>query len=270
MSKLVVVYLISAYDNRENLKQFINHYLNFDAGSKHELVICFKNFDEKDKIFQTPELKQIKYKKFLDNNKFNDYDWGSYYRVSKENLDKIIFFMNCHCRPLVNNWLKLFENNYAEGSLLGPAGSYESMVNSALKGKHTRSKLRSIIYAISNFIDFPIFPNPHIRSNCFMISANNFLDLEFNKNYKFKKKGTWINESGRKGMTNQLKKKKFDIYVINSDGHKFKEEKWYLSKTYALNQQSKLIIGDKFSSIYAKKSIEDQLSFQNHIWKNTN
>ena len=37
-----------------------------------------------------------------------------------------------------------------------------------------------------------------------------------------------------------------------------------------LNQQSKLIIGDKFSTIYAKKSIEDQLSFQNHIWKNTN
>ena len=270
MSKLVVVYLISAYDNRENLKQFINHYLNFDAGSKHELIICFKNFDEKDKIFQTPELKQIKYKKFLDNNKFNDYDWGSYRRVSKENLDKIIFFMNCHCRPLVNNWLKLFENNYVEGSLLGPAGSYESMVNSALKGKHTKSKLKSIVYAISNFIDFPIFPNPHIRSNCFMISASNFLDLEFNKNYKFKKKGTWINESGRKGMTNQLKKKKFDIYVINSDGHKFKENKWHLSETYALNQQSKLIIGDKFSTIYAKKSIEDQLSFQNHIWKNTN
>ena len=91
MSKLVVVYLISIYDNRDNLKKFINHYLNFDAGSKHELVICFKNFNEEDDIFQTPELKQIKYTKFLDNNKFNDYDWGSYYRVSKKYFDKIIF-----------------------------------------------------------------------------------------------------------------------------------------------------------------------------------
>ena len=62
----------------------------------------------------------------------------------------------------------------------------------------------------------------------------------------------------------------FSIYLINSDGHKFEEKQWHLSETYALNQQSKLIIGDKFSSIYAKKSIMDKLSFQNHIWKNTN
>ena len=51
---------------------------------------------------------------------------------------------------------------------------------------------------------------------------------------------------------NQLKKN-FSIYLINSDGHKFEEKQWHLSETYALNQQSKLIIGDKFSSIYAKK-----------------
>ena len=74
------------------------------------------------------------------------------------------------------------------------------------------------------------FPNPHIRSNCFMISANNFLELEFNKYYKFKKKGTWINESGRKRYDQSIKKKKNLIfYVINSDGHKFEEKQWQLS-----------------------------------------
>ena len=93
MCKLVVLYLISLYDDRKNLKEFINHYLNFDAGSKHELIICFKDFDEQDDIFKTPELNQIKYTKFLDNNKVNDYDWGAL--ESQKNSDKIIFYMNC-------------------------------------------------------------------------------------------------------------------------------------------------------------------------------
>ena len=270
MNKFIVVYLISAYDNRENLKQFINNYLKFDAGSKHELVICFKNFDKQDDIFKIGELKLINYTEFLDNNKFNDYDWGSYRRISKKYYDKIIFFMNCHCRPLVNNWLRHFKNNYTEKTLLGPAGSYESMVNSALKGKHSKSKIKSIFYAISNLVDFPLFPNPHIRSNCFMISASNFLDLKLNKFYKYKKKGTWINESGRMGMTNQLKRKKFNIYVINSDGNKFKENEWQKSDTYALNKQSKLIIEDKFSLIFKNKKDNERLNFQNSIWKNVN
>jgi hypothetical protein len=267
MNNIIVVYLISTYDDKQNLKKFINNYLEFSAGSDHELIICFKNFMSNDIIFKTPELNQIKYTKYIDNNDFNDYDWGSYQRISKYYINKIIFFMNCHSRPLVKNWLKLFEINYSKNSLLGSGGSFESMVNSAIKGNHTESKFKSIIYTISNFLDFPLFPNPHIRSNCFMISAKDFLELKLNNANKFNKKGTWINESGRNGMTNQLKKKKFNIYVINSDGKKFEERDWHLSETYALKNQSKLIISDKFSSIYSKLSIKEKKNFQNCIWE---
>ena len=82
-----------------------------------------------------------------------------------------------------------------------------------------------------------------------MISAENFLKLNFNQKYKYKKKGTWINESGRNGMTNQLKKKKFNIFIVNSDGKKFYENEWHLSKTYALGQ-SKLILEINFLKFF--------------------
>ncbi|WP_440910901.1 hypothetical protein [Candidatus Pelagibacter sp.] len=270
MNNLAVLYLISVYDDRNNLKKFINNYLKFDSGVNHELIICFKNFDQDDDIFTIPELTKIEFTKVIDNKNYNDYDWGSYYRFAKEYSNKVIFFMNCHSRPIVNNWLKFFCDNYNNRSLLGPAGSFESMVNSALKGLHTKNNFKSIIYTISNFFDFPLFPNPHIRSNCFMISAENFLKLNFNQKYKYKKKGTWINESGRNGMTNQLKKKKFNIFIVNSDGKKFYENEWHLSKTYALEDQSKLIIEDKFSKIFSRMENEQKIKFQKLVWKNFN
>ena len=62
MNNLVVLYLISLYDDRNNLKKFINNYLNFDSGANHELIICFKNF-EQDDIFTIPELTKIQFTK---------------------------------------------------------------------------------------------------------------------------------------------------------------------------------------------------------------
>ena len=42
MKSILVVYLISVYDKREYLTNFINHYTNFTPGKEHDLLICFK------------------------------------------------------------------------------------------------------------------------------------------------------------------------------------------------------------------------------------
>jgi len=266
MKDILVVYLISTYDKREYLVDFLNHYINFKSGAKHELLICFKNFKTDDKIFKYKKLKLVNYIKYLDNNNFNDFDWGSYKRIAKKYKDKIIFFMNCHSYPIKNKWLSYFVNNYEENTLLGPAGSFESMVNSSLNGVHTKNKFKSYLYALSNFLYFPLFPNPHIRSNCFMISSKNFLNLNLNIKFKNKKIGTWINESGRKGMTNFFKKKKFKFFVINSDGKKFEDTEWSLSQTYACDNQSKLIISDKFSRNFEKAELKEKEKIKKYVW----
>ena len=59
--------------------------------------------------------------------------------------------MNCHSYPVKNNWLKTFAENYDDKSIIGPGGSFESMVNSALNGIHTNDKFKSYLYALSNF-----------------------------------------------------------------------------------------------------------------------
>lgn len=266
MKNIIVLYLISIYDKREFLTNFLNHYIKYESGKEHKLIICFKNFKKNDPIFSVNELNLVQHEKYLDNNQFNDFDWGSYKRVAEKNKNDVIFFMNCHSYPIVDNWLAHFVNNYENKTLLGASGSMESMVNTAFTGSHSKNKLKSYYYALSNFLRFPIFPNPHIRSNCFMISASDFIDLNFNKKYRYKKIGSWINESGRNGMTNFLKKKNFQIYVINSDGLSFDECEWHKSETYACNNQNKLIISDKFTRIFSNADYNTKKKIKKNIW----
>lgn len=267
LEKFLVAYLISVYDDKENLVKFIQNYNKYKPGCTHDLLICFKNFNKDDEIFQIKELSDIKFIKFEDNNK-NDYDWWSYRRIAEKFEDRIIMFMNCHSYPVVDNWLGLFSNNYEMNSLVGPGASFESAVNFSFNKNLGISYFKSILYALSNLIDFPIFPNAHIRSSSFMISARDYQTIELSKKYKYKKKGTWINESGRRSMTNQLKKKKFKIFVINSDGSKFKQSSWALSNTYALGSQSKLIISDKHSRLYDKSTENEKKIISKRVWGN--
>jgi hypothetical protein len=264
--KIIVNYLISKYDKKTYLKKFLYNYKKFNPGYPHKLIITFKNFKNNDIIFKYKCLKNIKHEKFIDFNLFNDFDWGSYKRLVKKFQNSIFFFMNCHSYPIKSNWLKFFVKNYKKKSLLGPAGSYESLASGAFKGIYYKNRLKSLKYFINNFIYFPIFPNPHIRSNSFMISGKDFLNVELNKKYKFKKFGTWINESGRKGMTNNLKKKGFNCYVINSDGKKFSENNWRLSETFCYKEQSKLLISDKFSRIFNKSGYIKKKIIEKNVW----
>ena len=80
-----------------------------------------------------------------------------------------------HGYPIVHDWLKKFALNYQDNSLVAPAGSYESITSSWLK-EVIQIAFYTLFCTVIKFKNFPIYPNPHIRSNC-MISAKNFTKL---------------------------------------------------------------------------------------------
>ena len=67
-------------------------------------------------------------------------------------------------------------------------------------------------------------------------------------------------------MTNQLKRKNFNILVVNSEGKAFIEKDWNKSNTYAINDQSKLIISDKYSRIYDNSNETEKLKISQQVW----
>ena len=125
--------------------------------------------------------------------------------------------------------------------------SYESMVNS--------NKLKGQIHKIFRYFfrkykfskDFKKFPNPHIGTNSFLVNSKYFYNYIKNKKLNSKYETLKI-ESGKKSLTNYFKNKKFDIFVVNSDGKKFTESSW--NWKHICIKVKKNIISDKYTRSY--------------------
>ena len=143
--------------------------------------------------------------------------------------------------------------------------SYESMIDS-IKLKY---KFHKIIRFISRKIifkkNFDNFPNPHIRTSSFLINSKTFYN--FIKNKKLNNKFDTLKiESGKYGLTKFLKRKNFNIFIVNSDGSKFKEQDWYKSETYNYFKENKVIISDKYTRNYSKLNNLEKKKMRKKTW----
>jgi len=262
--KILVCYLFTSFDNKQSFTNFLRYYKINTAGINHTLLICFKLLNKQKILFFRNKLRSIKYIEFIDPVLFNDFDFGSYKRVSEKYRSHTIFFLNSHSYPLKKNWLKKLLYYYKEKTLIGTSASYESLLTS-LKFKKIYKIISFLIRLIRYKKKFKTFPNPHIRTSSFLIKGEDF--ISFIKNKKItNKEDAWFTESGLNGLTNYFKRKKYDIFVINSDGLKFTENNWMLSETYNYSKQSKSLISDKHTRKYLKLSNQKRLSASCTSW----
>ena len=262
--KILVCYLFTSFDNKQSFINFLRYYKINNAGVNHTLLICFKLLNKQKILFFRNKLKSIKYIEFIDPVLFNDFDFGSYKRVSERYRSHTIFFLNSHSYPLKKNWLRKLLYHYKEKTLIGTSASNESLLTS-LKFK----KFHKIISFLIKFIrfkkKFKTFPNPHIRTSSFLIKGADF--ISFIKNKKItSKEDAWFIESGLGGLTNYFKRKNYNIFVINSDGLKFTESNWKLSETYNHLNQSKSLLSDKHTRKYLKLSKQKRLFASYNSW----
>jgi hypothetical protein len=264
-----VVYLANYNEGISSFKKFLKYYYIYKPGIKHELIICFKNFLIKNNVKSWKKIvnQNIKYKTFVDEYKIDDYDWGSYRRIAKKNKKKIILFLNSHSYPIKNNWLQLITKHYTKKSLIGCTASYASLSSSFFSSfKYYKINfLKSLIYGFCNLFRFPIFPNPHIRSNAFLIKGSDFLSLKLPDLFSHKLQ-TNISESGWAGMTRQLKKIKFKIILANSKGQSYLEPNWIESEVFSYKNQKNLIVSDNRTRIYKSLSLKDKRIEQKFHW----
>jgi hypothetical protein len=262
--KNLVCYLFTKYDDKKSLINFTKNYNLYPAGYRHRLLVCFKLLDQKNIISARLLLKNTNYIEFIDPVTLNDYDFGSYMRIAQMYTAYTIFFLNSHSYPITSNWLKKTLFHHKRKTFIGTSASNESLLTS-LKIKNFY-KFFSYLY---NFLKykkkFKSFPNPHIRTSSFLIKASDFLIFIRNKNFN-NKEDAWYAESGINSMTNFFKKKKFNIYVVNSDGHKFAENQWKFSETFNFLSQSKSLISDKHTRKYLKLSNKMRIISEKATW----
>lgn len=267
-NKVLVCYLFTKFDEYDDLKKFVNNYKFFSSGHNHKLIICLKLLDEKKVNYVNNFLleKKIKFELFNDTKEINDYDFGSYSRISRKYKDYLIFFLNASSRPVVNNWLKLVIINHSVNTIIGTTASYESHASN-IKLKKFYKIIPFIIKKIINTINFNTFPNPHLRTTGFLILGRDFIDYYKNRLCK-NKFDAWKIESGKSSITNFFLNQNFSVLLVNSDGKSFSPLNWHSSNTYCFKETSKLLISDKHTRKYEDMNNKEKDNIIKVVWGN--
>jgi len=114
------------------------------------------------------------------------------------------------------------------------------------------------------FYEYGRFPNPHIRTNAFMIARMTFLSLKLPAFAS--KQDVYRFESGRKSLTRQILASGLRPVVVGRDGTMYEISEWRSSSTFWTNEQDNLIIADNRTADYAQGEQSFRAQLENAAW----
>jgi hypothetical protein len=108
------------------------------------------------------------------------------------------------------------------------------------------------------------YPNPHVRTNAFMIETDRFVSLHA---ATFKTKfDVYEFESGRRSMTKQIMAQGLKPVVVDRNGNIYNISEWKSSSTFWVDEQSNLLVADNQTRDYAKGSRELRRWLEDCAW----
>ena len=247
----------------ESCNSFFEAYSSFPAECAHDLIIIFKgweNIDGLNELKLTSKRLGAKLIELQD----NGYDWGAYMRVAPLLEHEWVCFLNTHSRPLVTGWLNLLllaaESSHKNIGAVGATGSWQSL-SPIMPLKSLNVKYNTLLFyplrlalnwvrLISRIQDFPIFPNPHLRSNALLVRRDIFVSFSKSKKIPLSKLDALKLESGRRGFSMFLKKSGKKILIVGADGKSYEPEDWVCSGTFRVPLQDNLLVEDNQTKGY--------------------
>lgn len=149
-------------------------------------------------------------------------------------------------------------------------------------GEHTRiysdtNERRNIVQLVRNLYvaarldryilyryEYGRYPNPHIRTNAFMIDRDRFLAL---KTSRFKTKSdVYRFESGRESLTKQIMAQHLKPVVVDKCGIAYDISEWKSSSTFWIGEQANLIVADNRTRDYSKGDPRRRTRLQDNAW----
>jgi hypothetical protein len=267
----------------------------------HDLNVIFKGFPDRESLdrgrslFDKFQITSIE----LDD---SGYDIGSYVKAARIVRNRRIFFLNTFSQILADNWLEHFDRALdrpgiglvgATGSWAANTAGYEATIRFIIRRalglpaqlyqnvEHSRADDNSSHAeqsgkpSLKQYLSAPFeyllrlyrygrYPNPHIRTNAFMMDRSCFLSLDFPS---FERKSdTYKFESGRRSMTKQLLMKNLKSLVVDRGGNVYGASEWKLSSTFRTDEQENLIIADNRTTDYAQASPKHREYLEKLTW----
>jgi hypothetical protein len=289
MRDVGVVYLYRFLEGESPVRRFLKTYRSHRAGMDHDFYVVFKGFPGRNSrasgraLFDNVPISSIEHDDV-------GYDIGSYLHAAKVVPNPRLILLNTFSQILADNWLAHFDHALsgpgvgvvgATGSWLANTGVHEAGVKCLMRKMSGKSNdnlprpkqigmrrvqlyLRAPFDYVLKLHQYGRYPNPHIRTNAFMMERNRFLSLNFSG---FTTKGDVHRfESGRHSMTKQILKQNLSPVVVDRNGKIYGISEWKSSSTFWINEQANLIIADNRTSDYAQADRGLQQRLENLAW----
>jgi hypothetical protein len=227
MMEVCVVHLVWAPLGTAPLERFVASYRAHPAGQEHRLVVVFKGFEDPGAVAEHAALLDglAAESMFYDRPTF---DLPTYAAAAERFDASHHCFLNSESVLLSDGWLAAMCDALADPAVgaVGATGSYERP-RSRLPMRRRR---------------WPRFPNPHLRTNAFMlprdlVRAARWPDVST-------KSRAWELESGHHGMTRQVWNRGLAALVVGRDGTAYPPHAWAASATFRSGGQANLLVAD--------------------------
>ena len=276
--KISVIYLSYIPFGISHLADFVNSYNMFEAGCPHSLVIVFKGMINQDQV--------IPYLNLLEQSRVNfstlyyagdGIDLDAYFWAAGQLEDQHLYFLNTNSILRADNWLEYYVHNFSDCTgMISATASYQSYYSTVFGNNKMAwefkndfmvnfRKYKLFLKALLFWrFHFKPFPNPHIRTNAFMVRKKDFLESYRGPvNTKF---NAYRYESGRNSITSYFLKKGLKVLVVDKYGRTYGPEQWAASSTFRIRQQENLLVADNQTRIYELADEENKRSMTKLSW----
>ena len=182
-------------------------------------------------------------------------DLAAYLLAARKVQAQRLCFLNSYSRPLAPDWLATLNAPFADPSvgMVGASGSFESAFSAAPRWLRPLRRR-----------DFAPFPNPHLRSNAFVLDRELMLGLKWQVSRS--KTTAWALESGRGSISNQIWEREMKVLVVGRDGVAYPPERWRESATFRRGDQRNLLIADNRTEQYAAADLTFKRRLEQIAW----
>ena len=270
---ICVFHLIRFGTPLDVLARFLTSYRRFHAGCPHKLVFLLKGFEEGAQPGLDQLLAVVPHARIACPDR--GFDLGSYFYGSSRVEERLVMFTNSYSVLQGEDWLAKLTTAYCQPrvGLVGATGSWESLASvhwqtrpdkTAPWRSRLRAHGRTVALGLPLSALFPAFPNPHLRTNGFMLARRDFLALQ--PRILRTKLNAWSFESGRRSMTRQILERGLDVRVVARDGSTFGPADWIESNTFWQSCQENLLIQDNRTIAYEQGNTDLQTRWSRAAW----
>jgi hypothetical protein len=197
------------------------------------------------------------------------FDIGPYFAAAQEFAAPHFCFLNSFSVVLADDWLATLHGHVLRDGvgLVGATGSWESILSGATVATgrapwHWRLSHGLAFTPLDQLFD--PFPNPHVRTNGFVIARETLLRV--GRPRLDRKMHAHLFESGRGGLSAGVRAMGLRLLVVGRDRRAYEPDEWNTSRTFRDGGQENLLVADNQTIAFADADPAQRALLSSMTW----